>query len=1244
MNQLSSIKERLKNFNDTEFQELCDSFLNLRHRGYKAYARNGAHDIKQKTTRGTPDSFFLMPNGLYLFVESTTTENKGKRLLDKLKNDISACLNKDKTGIAINKIQDIILCYNSNLSSSQMEEINKEAEKAMGKPPVHFSLDSLATEIFFHHKNLAHDYLGLPLDTGQIVLLEKFVEEYDNGKQKLATPLSGAFLHRTKELKEIKEKLNSEDIVIISGAAGVGKSKLALQAIKKFLELHLDYNAYAISPKGADFLGDLSTYFEGDENSILLVDDVNRVDKFEQILGFYGSLKKEKLKIVLTVRDYALENVREWLSRYESAIIKIKRFDSDEIKAIIELKPFEIYNGKYQHKIYTIAKGNARLAVMMAIIAKKTNKLDSLNNVSDLFEQYFETFVGDKQVFKNKKVLKVMGVLSFFYAIPYNDGTLLGSVSNSFSISSDELRESFDLLHNLDLIELNYEHAKIGEQNLSTYFFYKVFLKDKLLSFESLWNNYFELQPHRFKDTLYPTHQNFGKQFITEQVKPTLLAYWAEISKNEKKAFQFLNFAWEFVPDECLAYLDSKISAIQHSEIIEFKVTYEHNDYSGTKKREPHLELISHFFEEHNYFLDAVDLAFKFVECIQQHLPQLIYHINEGFHFMDEDYSNHFNRQLSLINYLANEVENSKLRALSFLAISKELMGRTHWTYENSEDIEEDDKNIIIVKQIRSIILKTSCKLYTSYPKEVFEVIFDFSIHTLSYNEYTLAFDLKYLIPWINKHLKTNNFHHCYYVQEIIRYSIKEGVDHTDFKRLKSSFIHAAYRLFELVNWDRHQFKDRHDFNDDGEFEELKEADIIKTLIFKSNNDIETFITNYSEILRWNKLRLYSQDSIIGIITNANLDKNTDIGFAIFVEFVKLQDKGILNSKGFIPHDSLEKLNSISGLAERFWKTIESENLKEIWKLEILTSLSEERILKRDLTRLITTLNEIKVNFWLQSKRLEQYKSLEPNILIKIIGIVVQKIEQENLKIKFDENFIILTIDSIENIDLLKKAYLQQAHLSDHFDYQGKALLEILKRDNSFLLDLVRKIYKDNNKRKLGHHRGLSMVWELSNPVEVLDEPLRYVANNENNYHYISRNFMNVFFKSVKSQEKKANNCLIYFIRKYSHESKIINIVFDVIHTSRNHLFEKALATYLQRNQDVNCFKKINWTERQVVYSGDVIVGSVRAAKWERLLNMIESTKLGIKTRQIKAYIKSRIDSELQYAEHEKRRKFIGNF
>ena len=39
-------------------------------------------------------------------------------------------------------------------------------------------------------------------------------------------------------------------------------------------------------------------------------------------------------------------------------------------------------------------------------------------------------------------ILKALGIISFFYTLPYNDNELLNSVASSFSISSDELREA----------------------------------------------------------------------------------------------------------------------------------------------------------------------------------------------------------------------------------------------------------------------------------------------------------------------------------------------------------------------------------------------------------------------------------------------------------------------------------------------------------------------------------------------------------------------------------------------------------------------------------------------------------------------------------------------------------------------------------------------------------------------------------------------------------------------------------
>lgn len=1236
MNQLSSIKERLNNFNETEFQELCDSFLSLRHRGYKAYARSGAHDTKQKTTKGTPDSFFLMPNGRYLFIESTTTEHKGKNLLKKLKGDISACLDEKKTGIPINKIQEIILCYNSNLTASQLEEVNKEAIEVMGELPIHHSLNVLATEIFLHHKNLAHDYLGLPLDTGQVILLEKFIEEYDNGKQKLATPLAGTFLHRVKELKKVEQKLNSNDIVIISGASGVGKSKLALQAIKEFLELNLNYNAYAISPKGADMLGDLSSYFNGKENSILLVDDVNRVDKFEQVLAFYRGLKKGKLKLVLTVRDYALENVREWLSLYESKIIKIKGFNYEEIKAIIESKPFEILNGKYQHKICTIAEGNARLAVMMALIAKESNRLDSLNNVADLFEQYFETFVHDKQVFKDKRVLKALGIISFFYTLPYNDNEILDSVANSFSISSDELREAFDILHNLDFIELNYYHVRIGEQNLSTYYFYKVFIKDKLLSFESLWNNYFESHQNRFRDTLYPIYENFDKYFFISQAKPVLLSYWSNID-DEKKTLRFLKFSWEFIPNECLTYINSIIEKKEYSKVVELKVTYKTNEFVSTSDKELYLELISNFFKDQEYCLEAIDTSFKLIERDPQHLSQLIYRIDENFYFTDEDYDYQFKRQSDLIDYLIINVHKAKLYDLAFLAISKVRLKSLYLKYVDSEE----EVNIIPKQQIRHKIIQTILSLYKIYPNECYGVILDFSIESPRYGIDTIKFDLTYLIPWIDESLDNKNFYHCYYVQEMIRACTKEKYNHNDFKRLKLSFEHPTYTIFELVNWSRQRAKDNYDFDDYKEFEQLKKVDIEENLTFTSENEVKYFFHHYIKILEWNKISLYSQEKTIDVIVKINLKKNKEIGFITFLEFTKLTSKNNLSSSVSVLYKTIDAFTANFELAERF---LAIKNVNDKWKLDVLTSLHERDISEQHLLRLFEFLNISKIGFGINYQRFQKYEKLDSDFFIKVLQIIVERTEKENLKIWIYEDSFIEISKSIKDINLLKKAYIQQDKLNDHFDYDGKALLTILKKDSDFLLELVKAILDNSNHiHKSREHKELSIVWELLNPTSIMNKIVEYIINIDD-YYYSRDHFLNAFFKRLNSNAKKADNYLVYMVGAYNSKPKIIDAAFDIIYNSRKELFEKAFITYIKQNQSVECFKKINWLDRQITYSGGAIVGAIKAAKWEKILNFIENANLGMKTLSIKRYIRQKIDDQLQRAEYERKRKFLNNF
>ncbi|HZX75467.1 MAG TPA: ATP-binding protein, partial [Cyclobacteriaceae bacterium] len=175
MGRLSIIEERLKALNQATFQELCDSYLILKKPQFKVISRTGSQGGKEKTTKGVPDSFVLLSDNTYIFIEYTTQQTE---LFKKLKSDISNCTDETKTQIPVSKILEIILCFNSKLKVSDAEDLTKFANSLGIKVLKLITIDELALQLHLHHRNLAKDYLGLSLDTGQIIPLGQFVQEY----------------------------------------------------------------------------------------------------------------------------------------------------------------------------------------------------------------------------------------------------------------------------------------------------------------------------------------------------------------------------------------------------------------------------------------------------------------------------------------------------------------------------------------------------------------------------------------------------------------------------------------------------------------------------------------------------------------------------------------------------------------------------------------------------------------------------------------------------------------------------------------------------------------------------------------------------------------------------------------------------------------------------------------------------------------------------------------------------------
>ena len=328
---LQEVENAISAMNQAAFQELGDLFMISRNRDYSAFVCTGSQYGKQKTTKGTPDTFILTHEGKYIMVEYSTNETKKEK---KLIEDFEKCL-KEK-GIEKSKLNSIILFANYKLNKEEVIAIQKYAEETH-TPHQIYDGGCLARELIINHKNLVFSCLGIPVDTGQIVSVDSFIQEYDNAAGAIASPLSNAFLYREQEVRDIKTGLEEKDFILLHGAPGVGKTKLAIQAISEYCKDNPEFHVYCISYKGGELLTDLTCNIDLNENNIVFVDDINRISSFNSIIGFYSSIRKGKLKIVMTVRDYALELARLRCYPHDCFELQVNPMSYEQISEIVRL-------------------------------------------------------------------------------------------------------------------------------------------------------------------------------------------------------------------------------------------------------------------------------------------------------------------------------------------------------------------------------------------------------------------------------------------------------------------------------------------------------------------------------------------------------------------------------------------------------------------------------------------------------------------------------------------------------------------------------------------------------------------------------------------------------------------------------------------------------------------------------------------------------------------------------------------
>ncbi len=549
---IESIKQKISTLDPGSFQSLCDAYLSKI--GYPNIVSLGTESGTRKTTKGTPDTYFYTPEGQYIFVEYTTQKTD---LTKKIKDDLLKCLDSNKTGVPHDKISEIIYCHtSSNITPSQDIEL-KEICEEVGIQFTIIGIDKLAEELYLYHHGIALDFLGISLSTGQIQSPNDFVKSYNS--KKIAAPIDTAFIFRKQEIVSIEKAYQNVDVVILTGPAGAGKTRLALQ----YANTHASSaKLYCISNNALPIYEDLKLFIDVPGSYFIVVDDANQLSGLQHIIQ-YTTRQPDgyDVKVLITVRDYAVKKVISdvhVVASYE--IVNVGIFTDDEIKELLKTS-LGILNSYYLDRIVRIAEGNARIAVLAGKVACNTNRLDSINDVSQLYEDYYSTYLTENSLIADNNLLMSAGIVAFLNAIHLDHIDSLIPILHSKGMGKDRFIENIRKLHEMEIVDIcNDKAVRFSEQCLSNFLLKYIYFDKQLLSFKAMIKACFKSNRERTISSINILLNVFQNMALYKFVEEEIKALWDELAQEQSvEFFEFVSAFFRINPTETLLILQQKI-------------------------------------------------------------------------------------------------------------------------------------------------------------------------------------------------------------------------------------------------------------------------------------------------------------------------------------------------------------------------------------------------------------------------------------------------------------------------------------------------------------------------------------------------------------------------------------------------------------------------------------------------------------------------------------------------------------
>lgn len=1247
MAKINQIQKKLKETSGQDFQKLADAYLHKK--GYEQINPLGSVIGANKVRRGTPDTLIQLENGKYVFVEYTTTQGD---VYKKLNEDLDKCFNEEKTGVSIEKIDEIILCHTSNIDVADQDALREKCQLHGVKLNI-FGIGPISFDLYQKYPGIARDFLGVNVDTGQIVSIEEFISIYNNGT--LATSLDTTFYFRENELERTLQGLEDGNLIIISGRAGVGKTRFALECCKRFGNMYSEYNIRCIFNRGPDLFEDLSVHFSEPNCYLILVDDANRINKFEYVLQLLReNNEKKRIKVIATVRDYVADKIKENIASLneKSIEISLSSLDDEQIKSFVESE-YDIKNPFYKERISDIAQGNSRLAIMAAQIAKQENTLSSISEVSALYDKYYGSVCEDLKELKNRNFLKVIGIVAFFRVMDKTNEERMKAIEEIFEISVKEFWQLAKYLCDLEIFDIyDNEVVRISDQVLGTYLFYFVFLKKEILKFSILLENFFPKFRNRFSGVLNPIMSVFDSDMIIKKIKPHVDKIWKrfEEEKEDDKLFKLMRMFYFVKETDTLLYIREKINKMEKESVDFSKIKFELKSNISSSS---FLKIICCF----NYSIGStlkmvLNLIFDYFNKRPQKAPQVLHILIEVFGFKHTSHLRNFKIQEKIIDILwkrAEKEKGTKLFSKLFLIVANKYL---YTRFHNTESKERYKINMINFElpavprifELRKKIWDRLFQLYNdlSFKDELLDIIYDYSTagHLVSVKE-IVEKDAEEIFEFIEKELKPSKFRHCLVVQNFLKHL--NDLDISFEKEISNKFENEAYKIYKLLSNDWVQMGD-YSYK---EYQKIRKEQIKDHFINYNFEEFKEFfkicLKVQEGLKKDHKSRQLQEGIKIIFIVLSNC--NPSLYIKVLTHYLKIEDP--FNLRSCTP---IQKLMEICNYKKAYRIIDQFEySSKPKWLFCFYRHIPSDEINRSHLNNLYNLYKNTKIEKLPNDLDfLFRYDFLGEQVIIEVTDIILKRTRDNPsyaraISLLFNPNTkvnkrLLSVFD--KDIDLLKRAYFSVSKVEQYADYTGENFKRILDFDSNFIYEYIDWRY--NQKDLLSYyddHRNYSFLWERNDYKELMKKIAEYIYAKERGQERLTyrHTYLKTFFDN-ENVEKNQDEFLKYIIEQKYNDSDFMNFIFNIIAQFNFERRLKFISLFIKHNKDFEDFKTLPFEPGSWGSSGSAVpMYQKRIEYFESMLIYLDTVEL----LEHKQYIEKYIQKLRERMENEKKKDFM---